>query len=282
MHPTNSTGRNPHTPHAVDNSDWLKTMAIISVSVGHIGFFFIEDDDWWSVFGRLAAPTFFFLLGYARSRTVPLRWIWLGLILTLLESSNAGWKWVAPNILLSLALIRLARPYGQILLQRRGWAAFAFLVLALLALLPISAKILDYGAEGWLWALFGLCQRMYVDSRSAANVDGAAGGSAPLAHAMTEKVGLMRLLACFVAAVVYVWQEQMEFSFPRIPFAVFILELCVLCPWLCLFQRGPSRIQPPEAIACVLRFIGHRTLEIYAIQLGGSELLVKFVPDLAP
>jgi hypothetical protein len=51
---------------------------------------------------------------------------------------------------------------------------------------------------------------------------------------------------------------------------------------LCLFVRGPSRIQPPEAIAGVLRFIGRHTLEIYAIQLAGSELLVKLVPDLAP
>ena len=72
-------------------------------------------------------------MGYAQSRTVPLRWIWLGVILTLLESWNANWTWVAPNILLSLALIRIARPYGQILLQRHGWAAFAFLVSALLA-----------------------------------------------------------------------------------------------------------------------------------------------------
>jgi|SRR5208282_3180836 len=282
MHSTSTTHRNPHTPHAVDNADWLKTVAIISVSVGHIGYFFIEDDDWWSVFGRLAAPTFFFLLGYARTRTVPLRWIWLGIILTLLESWNAGWTWVAPNILLSLALIRSARPYVQILLQRHGWVAFAFLVSALLAVLPIAEKIADYGAEGWLWALFGLYQRMYVDGRSAADVDGPAQSSAPPAHAMTENLGLMRLLACFVAAVVYVWQEQKEFSFPQIHFAAFILEVCVLSPTLCLFQRGPSRIQPPEAIACVLRFMGRRTLEIYAIQLAGSELVVKFFPRLAP
>jgi hypothetical protein len=46
--------------------------------------------------------------------------------------------------------------------------------------------------------------------------------------------------------------------------------------------RGPSRIHPPEPIARALRFIGRRTLEIYAIQLAGSELLVKFVPSLAP
>ena len=284
MQLTGATHRDQHTPRAVDNADWLKTVAIISVSIGHFGFFFMEDDRWWSVFGRLAAPIFFFLLGYAQTRTVPHRWIWLGIILTLLESWNAGWKWVAPNILLSFAFIRLARPYVQILVQRHGWAAFAFLVLALFMVLPIADKIADYGAEGWLWALFGLFQRMYVDGRSAAAVGGAAQSSVPPAHAMTEneKVSRMRLLACFVAAVVYVWQEQREFSFPRIQLAAFIIEVCVLSPSLCLFQRGPSRIQPPEAIAGPLRFIGRRTLEIYAVQLAGSELLVNSSAGLAP
>ena len=282
MHSTSTSHRNPHTPHAVDNADWLKTVAIISVSVGHFGHFFVEDDRWWSVFGRLAAPTFFFLMGYAQTRTVPLHWIWLGVILTLLESWNAKWTWVAPNILLSLALIRSARPYVQILLQRRGWAAFALLVSALFAVSSIAGKIVDYGSEGWLWALFGLCQRMYVDSRSATDMNGPAQSSAPPAPAMKENTGLMRLLACFAAVVAYVWQEQSEYSFPQIQFAVFIFGIGVWSASLCLFLRGPSRIQPPEAIAGTLRFIGRHTLEIYAIQLAGSELLVKLVPDLAP
>jgi hypothetical protein len=274
--------RSTSTPQAVDNTDWLKTAAIILVSVDHIGHFFMEDDRWWSVFGRLAAPTFFFLLGYAQTRSVPLRWIWLGVILTLLESWNDDWTWVVPNILLSLALIRLARPYVQILLQRHGWTAFALVASALVAVLPIAAEIVDYGSEGWLWALFGLCQRMYVDSNSATGVDGATQSSALPAHAMTKNLRLMRLLACLVAAVVYIWQEQREFSFPRIHFAAFILGVGVLSAGLCLFQRGPSRIQPPEAIARALRFIGRRTLEIYAIQLAGFELIVKLLPDLAP
>ena len=59
-------------PRPVDNADWLKTAAIISVSIGHFGFFFVEDDRWWSVVGRFAAPPFFFLVGYAQTRTVPL------------------------------------------------------------------------------------------------------------------------------------------------------------------------------------------------------------------
>jgi hypothetical protein len=273
---------NPQTSHFVDNTDWLKTAAIILVAVDHFGHFFMEDDRWWSVFGRWAAPTFFFLMGYAQTRTVPLHWIGLGVILTLLESWNAEWAWVTPNILLSFALVRGARPYAQVLLQRYGWAAFALLVCALLAVLPMAAKIVDYGSEGWLWALFGLCQRMYVDSRSTTGVDSPAQSSTPAAPAMKESAGLMRLLACFVAVVVCVWQEQREYSFPQIQFAAFIFGISVWSASLCLFLRGPSRIQPPEAIAGALRFIGRHTLEIYAIQLAGSELLVNLVPDIAP
>jgi len=267
-------------PHAVDNTDWLKTAAIIFVSVGHFGFFFMEDELWWSVFGRFAAPPFFFLVGYAQSRTVPLRWIWIGVILTLLESWNADWDWVAPNILLSFVLIRIARPYAQVFLQNRGWLAFIVLVSLLLALLPAAEDIVDYGAEGWLWALFGLCQRRYLDGISAATTGGARGSPAPTLTA-TDAAGLMRLLACLVAAVAFVWQEQEEYSFPAVHLAVVILGLGVLSISLCLFTRGESRFQPPEKVASILRFVGRHTLEIYAIQLAGSELLVKLVPDLS-
>jgi len=269
-------------PQAVDSTDWLKTAAIILVSVDHFGYFFMEDDLWWSAFGRLAAPLFFFLLGYAKTRIVPLNWIWLGVILTLLDSSNNDWTWMAPNILLSFALIRIALPHVQMLVQRHGWAAFALLVAALFAVLPIAANIVDYGSEGWLWALFGFYQRMYVDSRSAGNQVGAAQSPAPPPGATTAKLGLMRLLACLIAAVVYVWQEQKEFSFSQAQLAAVILGVGVLSLGLCLFRRGPSRIQPPEPIAGVLRFIGRHTLEIYAIQLAAFELIIMLMPDLAP
>ena len=206
-------------PRPVDNTDWLKAVAIICVSAGHFGFFFMEDEQWWSVLGRFAAPPFFFLVGYSQNRTVPLHWIWIGVILTLLESSNADWTWVAPNILLSLALIRLARPYVQMLVQRHGWAAFVLLVSTFLVVLPVAAKIVDYGAEGWLWALFGLCQRQYVDGMSAVGSGGETQRSSASALAATQTAGLMRLLACLVAAVVFVWQEQKEFSFPANSFS---------------------------------------------------------------
>jgi hypothetical protein len=71
--------------------------------------------------------------------------------------------------------------------------------------------------------------------------------SAPSAQAMTENVSQMRLLACFVAVVVYIWQEQREFSFPQIHFAAFILGVGV-CPLACVCScaaRAASSRQNP-------------------------------------
>jgi hypothetical protein len=203
----------------------------------------------------------------------------LGVFLTVLDSWNADWRWVAPNILLSFALIRIASRYVQTLLQNYSWVAFAILVIALFVVVPFTGKMVDYGAEGWLWAMFGLCQRIYVD-RSATDADGAAQCSAPVERAITNAT-LMRLLACLIAVFAYIWQEQVEFSFPQIPFAVFILGVGFLSISLCQFRRGPSRIQLPKAIARVIGFTGRHTLGIYAIQLAASEIIVKLWPSLS-
>lgn len=271
-----------NVPITVDRTDWLKTAAIIFVSIDHFGYFFMEDDLWWAAIGRLAAPVFFFLLGYAKTRTVPIRWIWLGVGLTLLDSWNNDWVWVAPNILLSLAFIRFVRPWVQSLLEDHGWVAFALLVSVLVVVLPIAGDAVDYGSEGWLWALFGLCQRTYVDGKSSTGGDATAGNSTPPIHAPSRKADVMRMVACFVAAIIYIWQERIEFPFSQTQLAVVILGVAILALGLCVFKRGPSRIQPHGVSAAVLTFVGRHTLEIYAIQLAGSELLVRLVPGLAP
>lgn len=265
----------------VDSTDWLKTAAIIFVVIDHIGYFFMQEADWWNVVGRLAAPSFFFLLGYARTRTVPMRWIWLGVMLTLLDSANTDWTWVAPNILLSLALIRFARPGVQVFLQKYGWAALVIMVFVLIAALPITANVVEYGSEGWLWALFGLCQRMFVDERSATGEPGFTDHLAQTTHRMAQNTGLMRLVSCFAAAIVWVWQEQAEFSFPLVHFSVFVVGITLWSAYLCLFRRGTSRIQPIATLAKGLHFIGRHTLEIYTIQLASFEIIILLLPHLA-
>ena len=277
----NKTTSSVLTTRLVDNTDWLKAIAIVLVAIDHTGYFFIEDADWWSVFGRLAAPPFFFLLGYAKSTKVPAYWVWFGITLTILDSANNGWDWVAPNILLSFALIRICRPFILNFLQTHGWLALVIVLSALLVLMPVASYVVDYGAEGWLWALLGLCQYMYINGKSASTVSSVPQPATSKTQAIINSLRLKRLLVCFVAASIYVWQEQTEFSFSMVQLWVFIAGVLFLCAGLCLFQRAPSRIQPPGLMGDTLRFVGRHTLEIYAIQLAGSEILIMLMPGWA-
>jgi len=200
----------------------------------------------------------------------------------LLDSWNTDWEWVAPNILFSMVFIRVSRPYVKAWLQRYGWVAFAVLVAILLASLPIAVEMVDYGAEGWLWALFGLCQRMYVDERAVSDLSHTDQVPATSTQMITQNWGQMRLLACFITSLIYVWQEQLEFSFSEVQLAAVVVGVGVLCRALYTFVRGPSCIQPQVTIALSLRWLGRHTLEIYVVQLAGSELIIRLWPDLAP
>jgi hypothetical protein len=122
---------------------------------------------------------------------------------------------------------------------------------------------------------------MYIDGRLATDTDGTAHSPANSTQSMIRNLGAMRLLACFIAAVVYVWQEQIVFLFSQVQLVMVMLGVGLLSLGLCFFRRGPSRFQPPEPLAGVLHFIGWHTLEIYVIQLAASELIIKFVPNLA-
>ena len=205
----------------------------------------MEDDLWWSIFGRLAAPIFFFLLGFARTsdrsgpldlarrRPYPARKLDSRLDLGGTEHSlEFG---THPHCTSPCTSPCGTRRVGRLLPPR---------LRTFLAALPITSVIVDYGSEGWLWALFGLCQRIYVDGRTIVDVRGSAQNSAPPVRA-TENMALMRLLACIVAALAYVWQEQREYSFFS-TISPFSFSASVFCPLVCVCSsaaQAPSNRQ---------------------------------------
>ena len=205
--------------------------------VDHFGFFFAEDDIWWGAFGRMAAPPFFFLMGYANTLRVPLRWIGLGVPLTLLDSWNNGWQWVAVNILLSFFAIRLVRPLIRPALERSGRIAFALAAAALTASQPVAGTLVDYGAGGWWWALVGMYQRLVNDA--------AAGAPNPsIAPGKGARLAAIRDVAVVAAASVYIWQEQQAYEFPDAPFWAVVVGVVLL---QCGLRLVPARTEPIPA-----------------------------------
>src|SRR3712207_6715418 len=92
----------------VTTTDLWKLLGLLFVLVDHYGLFFVEDQTWWRLFGRIAAPIFFFLIGFARTRTVPWTWIAFGAALTVMGYVTlGGLKQITLNILLNFALLRL-------------------------------------------------------------------------------------------------------------------------------------------------------------------------------
>jgi len=197
-----------------------------------------------------------------------------GVTLTLLDSANNDWHWVAPNILLSFALIRYTRPYALKMAERYGMIAYVVLAGLLVALLPVVPKVFDYGAEGWLWALLGLAQRMRSDARSA--------GGPTWPRLAAFKNVLISVLVCIVAAVAYVQMEQKEFRFTVTQFDTFVVCLTILALAFVMFARGPSRIKPPGFAAATMRMIGRHTLVIYALELAVFEIAIKLFPEIGP
>src|SRR6186713_2627984 len=147
------------TARPVTTTDLWKLVGLVLVLIDHWGLLFADDPSW-RVVGRAAAPIFFFFIGLARTRRVPWSWVVLGLVLTAAESwtSGTGLGKINLNILINFAFVRLLLPEVERRVMPHSWA-IALLACAIVLLIRPFQQILEYGAEGWLWALFGLSHR---------------------------------------------------------------------------------------------------------------------------
>jgi hypothetical protein len=234
----------------VTTTDLLKVIGVATFLVDHYGFFFHTDELWWRMFGRVASPIFFFLIGFARTREVPWTWLVFGLVL----SASQAWtmELYNLNILLNFALLRFAvLPLVERFVMPRPWA-IALLAFACIPLIVPTDRYLEYGTEGWLWALFGLARRMHLEGRQPA----------------WSPYGLGA-----VAAAAYLHTEIVKFGFSTVQTTVLLALILSLTAVLARFRREPLPWQPAPAVASLFQLCGRHSLEIYAITLFGMQVV---------
>ncbi|HVL72483.1 MAG TPA: TraX family protein [Beijerinckiaceae bacterium] len=237
---------------AVTSTDLLKLAGLAFVFVDHFGLFFDAAEPWWRVLGRAAAPIFFFLIGFARTRAVPWTWLVLGAALTALDLfTSDDWSDVGLNILLNFALIRLALPLveAQVMPRRER---VALLVLACIVLIPVLGRVLEYGSEGWLWALLGLSHRLALEN----------GGWRFARNAIAA-----------VTAAVYVVRETFDLGFEGAEVVGLALLIAGLALVLTRFRRVAYPWRGPVPVASAVNWIGRHSLEIYAVSLFAMQSL---------
>jgi hypothetical protein len=245
-----------HAPK-ITTTDLLKLAGLALVLVDHYGLFFDGEQTWWRVFGRPAAPIFFFLIGFARTKTIPASWLVLGAILTGLDIISDG-RDASLNILFSFALLRLVLPHVETLIAHKRFA-LPLLALALAALAPLAGNLVEYGLSGWLWALLGLSARLAVAGEP---------GSARA-----------RNIVALICGGFYLIGESL---FWRLDFAQTItlaLLIGALAATLLAFRRKDLEWSPPAPLAHALNWIGRRSLEIYAASTIAMQMASLMVED---
>lgn len=239
----------------VTTTDLLKFAGLVFVLVDHFGAYFVADETWWRLLGRLAAPIFFFLIGFARSRAVP--WIWLvfGVVLTATDALESGSLGDATlNILLNFALLRGALlPLAEAWVLPSAWRTAALVAVCVL-LIPSTDHLIEYGTAGWLWALAGLAHRRALDQ--------------------PDRLGAwIRTAIAAVTGAAYAGREIDDFAFDALQAAALLGLVAGLVLLLLRFRRTESGWQPGPAVAAGLQVGGRYSLEIYALSLFAMQVV---------
>jgi hypothetical protein len=239
-----------HAPK-LTSTDLLKLAGLALVLVDHYGLFFDGDQTWWRVFGRPAAPIFFFLIGFARTKTIPAYWLVLGAILTGLDVISDG-RDASLNILFSFALLRLVLPHVETLIAHRRFG-LPLLACLMAALAPLAGNLVEYGLSGWLWALLGLSARLAIagEPGSARN----------------------RNIVALICSLFYLIGESLFWHLDFAQIIILALLIGALAATLLVFRRKDLAWTPPALLAQALNWIGRRSLEIYA----GSTIAMQVV-----
>ena len=230
-------------------TDVLKFVGVATLLVDHYGLFYHPDENTWRLVGRTAAPIFFFLIGFAHSRSVPWTWLAFGAAITAMNVwTFGGWRNATVNILFNFALLRVAvLPLVERHLLSRP-IPLAMLSIGCVLLIPATDERLEYSTEGWLWAFFGLAHRAALED--------------PGTRISWTRAGLAA-----VAALAYIRREIHDYGFDLWQSAVLVVLVGTIVLSLIRFRRAKLRWQPPAPVAAALRFCGRYSLEIYGISL---------------
>lgn len=131
--------------------DLLKSVAVLTMLVDHVGMYLFSDQMWFRVVGRTAFPLFLFLVGYSGHTRTEKRLLVSAGMVSVLDYLVTG-SFFPLNVLWAIALTRwvLGRwGYGQVFLQSvalgLGWA--------------LSVPLVAYGTSAVLLGALGAWAR---------------------------------------------------------------------------------------------------------------------------
>lgn len=259
-------------PDVITSHDLLKLTAVLLMIVDHIGYYFDDDNLWWRAVGRLSAPIWLFLVGYARSRDLG-RPIWVMCFVLILADIAVGIAVFPLNILSTILLCRMTLDPalrwlgGDNITESDRLYPFVF-VLFILAL-P-TMVFFEYGTVAFLFVMLG---HMVRDNSEK-------GGSSPLKNEPLFTFAI-------VSSLIYSFYQVLLFGFNSPQQSIVFFGSLIVMSALLWFRSGTwesfSQALPLGCVKAVMA-VGRHTLAIYGIHLIVFQLADFFLgdPDLTP
>lgn len=234
-------------PREITSYDLLKAAAMVFMFIDHTGFYFYPEELWFRVWGRFSAPIWFFLIGYADTRTVQLG-IWVGAIIISATWALSGQFLFPLNILFSLAFTRLMLNGIMLRALKDKQSLWGMLLLLFFLALP-SMIFMEYGTLGIMFAMTGFLVR---------HKNAVTWPRWNIVAFMTASAILLASIQLLLLPVLSVAQ-----------FFTLMAGMASLCIALYLFRpmTFPKLTRFSGPLAPVIRLLGRRTLEIYVLHL---------------
>lgn len=144
-------------PAILTSYDLLKTLAIVLMLADHIGYYFFKDIEWFRVFGRMSVPIWFFLIGYAQSRDLPLK-LWASMAVLVVANIIFGLYLIPLNILATIIFVRLVLDKVA-RIAFRGVEPMAYTLVGLGVLALPTWVFFEYGTIAVILAMAGYALR---------------------------------------------------------------------------------------------------------------------------
>ena len=239
--------RQSRFPDALTSYDAWKFLAVLLMMIDHAGFLLFPDADWMRAVGRLCVPIWFFLIGYAKTRDIPLLWI-MAAVLVDLPDPLIGLKLLPLNILFTLLFIRiLLDPLVRVMRARPHY--FWMVVVLLIILSPVTNMLFEYGTYGFLLAMLGLSVR-----------------KPRLFSGLLRSTRADRFFWPVVGLGFFVWQSLL-FGFRWPLMLVFALGLVAVFRGLSRFEVFTYPYDTRQWQISLMMLCGRYSLEIYVLHL---------------
>jgi hypothetical protein len=146
----------PKLSAALTTHHLIKLVALVIMTIDHIGAFVYPDQLWWRAVGRITFPVWFFLVGHALHYRVSPNLILWALVLAALNPL-LGNSFFPINALMTILCCQLLLQQ----VEKRGWLQREpwTLCVGACALLFVTAPLMEYGSMGMLYALMGYAVR---------------------------------------------------------------------------------------------------------------------------